>query len=40
NPTSMTEEGGDSNDIRSSYDDIDEEDEVFRSDYTEIDSNY
>nr|GEX43765.1 patatin-like protein 6 [Tanacetum cinerariifolium] len=31
-------EGGDSNDIRSTYDEIDEEDEVFRSDYTEIDS--
>ncbi|GKG33161.1 hypothetical protein Tco_0430671, partial [Tanacetum coccineum] len=28
----MTEEGGDSNDIRSSYDEIDEEDELFRSD--------
>ncbi|GJU28708.1 FAR1-related sequence 5-like protein [Tanacetum coccineum] len=34
----MTEEGGDSNDIRSTYDEIDEEDEVFRSDYTDIDS--
>nr|GEY00957.1 protein FAR1-related sequence 5-like [Tanacetum cinerariifolium] len=33
----MTEEG-DSNDIRSTYDEIDEEDEVFQSDYTEIDS--
>nr|GEX10917.1 protein FAR1-related sequence 5-like [Tanacetum cinerariifolium] len=31
-------EGGDSNDIRSTYDEIDEEDEVFRSDYTEIHS--
>nr|GFA01267.1 protein FAR1-related sequence 5-like [Tanacetum cinerariifolium] len=30
-------EGGDSNDIRSTYDEIDEEDEVFRSNYTEID---
>ncbi|GKD16277.1 hypothetical protein Tco_1205435 [Tanacetum coccineum] len=37
NSTSMTEEGGDSNDIRSTYDEIDEEDEVFRSDYTDID---
>ncbi|GKB36444.1 hypothetical protein Tco_0881386 [Tanacetum coccineum] len=34
----MTEEGGDSNDIRSTYDEIDEEDEVFRSDYTDIDT--
>ncbi|GJS81981.1 hypothetical protein Tco_0748522 [Tanacetum coccineum] len=33
----MTEEGGDSNDIRSSDDEIDEEDQVFYSDYTEID---
>ncbi|GJV67930.1 FAR1-related sequence 5-like protein [Tanacetum coccineum] len=32
----MTEEGGDSNDIRSSYDEIDEEDELFRSDYLVI----
>nr|GFB14420.1 RNA-directed DNA polymerase, eukaryota [Tanacetum cinerariifolium] len=32
-------EGGDSNDIRSTYDEIDEEDEVFRSDYIEIDRN-
>nr|GEV33427.1 hypothetical protein [Tanacetum cinerariifolium] len=30
-------EGGDFNDIRSTYDEIDEEDEDFRSDYTEID---
>nr|GEY56884.1 hypothetical protein [Tanacetum cinerariifolium] len=39
NSISMTE-GGDTNDIRSTYEEIDEEDEVFRSDYTEIDSNY
>ncbi|GKF29905.1 hypothetical protein Tco_0096247, partial [Tanacetum coccineum] len=32
----MNEEGGDSNDIRPSDDEIDEEDQVFRSDYTEI----
>nr|GEX13266.1 splicing factor U2af large subunit B-like isoform X4 [Tanacetum cinerariifolium] len=32
----MTEKGGDSNDIRSTYDEIDEEDEVFSSNYTEI----
>nr|GEV09965.1 hypothetical protein [Tanacetum cinerariifolium] len=29
--------GGDTNDIRSTYEEIDEEDEVFRSDYIEID---
>ncbi|GKE96983.1 hypothetical protein Tco_1581838, partial [Tanacetum coccineum] len=33
----MTEEGGDSNDIRSTDDEIDEEDYVFRLDYTKID---
>nr|GEV33672.1 protein FAR1-related sequence 5-like [Tanacetum cinerariifolium] len=31
-------EGGDSNNIRSTYDEVDEKDEVFRSDYTEIDN--
>nr|GEW91712.1 protein heat-stress-associated 32 [Tanacetum cinerariifolium] len=36
NSTSTTEGGGDSNDIKSSYE-IDEEDKVFRSDSTEID---
>nr|GEV49242.1 hypothetical protein [Tanacetum cinerariifolium] len=33
----MTKEGGDFNDIRSMDDEIDEEDEVFRSYYTKID---
>nr|GEZ26417.1 protein heat-stress-associated 32 [Tanacetum cinerariifolium] len=38
NSTSTTKGGGDSNDIKSSYDEIDEEDKVFRSDSTEIDN--